>query len=54
MNKRLNFFLFFLAVLIVPILCQASVTILSNSSPNHTVTSGSDEQIYGTSASNYA
>jgi hypothetical protein len=52
MNKRLNFFLFFLAVLIVPILCQASVTILSNSSPNHTVTSGSDEQIYGTSASN--
>jgi hypothetical protein len=52
MNKRLNFFLFFLAVLNVPILCQASVTILSNSSPNHTVTSGSDEQIYGTSASN--
>jgi hypothetical protein len=51
MNKKLKLFFFFLAVLIIPALCQASVTILSNASPNHTVLSGSDEQIYGTSAS---
>jgi TRAP-type mannitol/chloroaromatic compound transport system substrate-binding protein len=53
MNKQLRLtFFFFLAVLIVPVLCQASVTILSNTSPNHTVISGSDEQICGSSSSN--
>jgi uncharacterized protein (TIGR02145 family) len=52
MNKKLKLFFFFLAVLILPVMCQASVTILSNASPNHTVISGGDEQIYGTSASN--
>jgi uncharacterized protein (TIGR02145 family) len=52
MNKQLKQVFCFLAVLILPALCQASVTILSNASPNHTVTSGSDEQVYGTSASN--
>jgi hypothetical protein len=49
-NFRLSFFL--LAVSIVPALCQASVTILTNSNPNHTIASGSDEKVYGTSASN--
>ncbi len=53
MNKQLNLFYFFLAVLIVPALCQASTTILSNASPNHTVLSGSNEKVYGTSASNH-
>jgi hypothetical protein len=52
MNKQFKLFFFFLAVLIIPALCQASTTVLSNASPNHTVTSGSDEQVYGTSASN--
>jgi hypothetical protein len=52
MNKQLKLFFFFLAVLIIPALCQASVTILSSTSPNHTITSGSDEQVYGTSTSN--
>jgi uncharacterized protein (TIGR02145 family) len=52
MNTKLKWISFFLAVLILPALCQASVTILSNASPDHTVTSGSDEQVYGTSASN--
>ncbi len=52
MNKQFKLFFCFLAVLILPALCQASTTILSNASPNHTVTSGSDEQVYGTSASN--
>jgi uncharacterized protein (TIGR02145 family) len=52
MNKQLKQVFCFLAVLILPALCQASTTILSNASPDHTVTSGSDEQVYGTSASN--
>jgi uncharacterized protein (TIGR02145 family) len=52
MNKQFKLVFFFLAVSIVPVLCQASVTILSNTSPNHTITSGSNEKIYGTSASN--
>jgi hypothetical protein len=52
MKKNFRLLLFLLSVLIVPALCQASVTILSSSYPNHTITSGSDEQVYGTSASN--
>lgn len=52
MKNHFRRFFFFLAVLIVPALCQASVTILTNAVPNHTVTSGSDEQIYGTSSAN--
>jgi hypothetical protein len=52
MNKQFKLFFFFLVVLILPVLCQASATILTSASPNHTVTSGSDEQVYGTSASN--
>jgi uncharacterized protein (TIGR02145 family) len=52
MSKQLKLVFYFLAVLFFPALCLASVTILSNASPNHTVTSGSDEQIYGTSSSN--
>jgi uncharacterized protein (TIGR02145 family) len=52
MKKKFRLFLFLLAVLIVPALFQASATTLSNASPNHTITSGSDEQVYGTSASN--
>jgi hypothetical protein len=52
MSQKFSLFLLFLAVSIVPALCQASVTILSDASPNHTVISGSDEQVYGTSSSN--
>lgn len=37
---------------IPPSPCQASVTILTNSNPNHTITSGCDEQVYGTSSFN--
>jgi len=52
MNKQLRLFFFFLVVIIFPCLCQASTTILSDTSPNHTIISGSDEQVYGTSTSN--
>jgi len=52
MKKNFRLFFSFLAVIVIPALCQASTTILTNTSPNHTVASGSDEQVYGTSASN--
>jgi hypothetical protein len=51
MNNRLRVILFFLAVLLIPSLSQASVTILTNTNPNHTIRSGSDEKVYGTSVS---
>jgi hypothetical protein len=36
----------------IPGICQASTIILTSASPDHTVTSGSEETIYGTSTSN--
>lgn len=47
--------LFIFQILITfPGLCQGSqtITVLTNTSPNLTITSGSDEKVYGTSASN--
>jgi outer membrane lipoprotein-sorting protein len=52
MKMHFKLILFLLTVLIFPTFCQASATILSNTNPDHTVISGSDEQVYGTSASN--
>jgi uncharacterized protein (TIGR02145 family) len=52
MQRNIRLFFLFLAVLIIPALCQASSIILTRTSPNHTVISGSDDKIYGTSSSN--
>jgi hypothetical protein len=52
MKKDFRLSSFLLVVLIIPAFCQASVTILTHSHPNHTITSGSDEQVYGTAAAN--
>jgi len=52
MKKTFKSFFFFLAVLVIPSLCQASSIILTNASPNHTIAAGTDVRIYGTSASN--
>lgn len=52
MKKSFKSFFFLLAILIVPALCQGSTVILTKTSQDHTITSGRDEQIYGTSASN--
>jgi len=48
----LFFFVLFMAVFSLSVLCQADKITLSTTSANHTVTTGSDDQVYGTSASN--
>ncbi|MDZ7664887.1 MAG: hypothetical protein U5K27_06080 [Desulfotignum sp.] len=45
------FFIFF-SVICIPTSSQAFDIILDNTSPNHTVKSGSDERIYGSPSSN--
>lgn len=52
MKTNLRVSLFLLIVLSLPALVQANIVILSNTSPNHTVASGSHEKVYGTSISN--
>jgi hypothetical protein len=52
MNRNLWLFLVFLAVFSFSALCQANTAILTSTSPNHTIATGSDEQVYGTSTSN--
>jgi hypothetical protein len=52
MKKIFKLILFLLALSIVPALCHANTIILTSTSPNHTVTSGNNEKIYGTSVSN--
>jgi hypothetical protein len=52
MKKTFKSFFFTLVVLVIPALCQASSIILTNASPNHTITAGTDVRIYGTSTSN--
>jgi len=46
------FFVLFLAAFSSSALCQADTIILSSTSANYTITSGSDEKVYGTFASN--
>ncbi len=52
MKTHIETFVFLMILLMTPFLCQASITVLTSSSPDYTVTSGSDEQVYGTATSN--
>ena len=52
MEKEFKTLLLLCIVLIVPVLCNAEIITLTNSSPNFTVTADSDDNIYGTSSSN--
>jgi hypothetical protein len=52
MRNQLKRVFFFGVVLMIPALCQASVTILTSIFPDHTITAGSEEKVYGTSSPN--
>ena len=52
MKKIFCIFIFSASFLLVSGLCHSSTTILTKSSPDHTVISGNEETIFGTSASN--
>ncbi len=52
MEKEFKILLLLCIVLIVPVLCNAEIITLTNSSPNFTVTADSDDNIYGTTSSN--
>ncbi|MDZ7664854.1 MAG: hypothetical protein U5K27_05915 [Desulfotignum sp.] len=52
MKKIICICIFSVSFLLVSGLCQATTTILTSASPDHTVISGNEETIFGTSASN--